>query len=117
VVEHDEKYHLTKLESVWGSVHTHRLAAEPGTEVRLRVRARDVSIGLGLDERSSILNVFQARVAALAEAAPGEVLVKVECVDDPSQPLLALITQKSCDDLALVVGMPVLARVKGVSVR
>jgi molybdate transport system ATP-binding protein len=83
----------------------------------LRVRARDVSIGLGLDERSSILNVFQARVAALAEAAPGEVLVKVECVDDPSQPLLALITQKSCDDLALVVGMPVLARVKGVSVR
>jgi molybdate transport system ATP-binding protein len=117
VTEQDEQYHLTKLESVWGTVHAHRLPVVPGTEVRLRVRARDVSLGLGLDERSSILNVFQARVTAFAEATPGEVLVQVACLDDPSQSLLALITQKSRNDLALVVGTSVLARVKGVSVR
>jgi molybdate transport system ATP-binding protein len=117
VVEHDERYHLTRLRSAWGTIHTHRLEAEIGSDVRLRVLARDVSIGLGPDERSSILNLFPARLGEVADGAPGETFLRLECPEDATQSLLALITRKSFDDLGLAPGTRVVARVKGVSVR
>jgi molybdate transport system ATP-binding protein len=117
VRRHDERYHLSVVDSAWGELWTHRLTHRVGDRVRLRIRARDVSLSLGSEERSSILNVFFADVTGIAERAPGEVLVQLGCPTAPGETLLASITEKSRVDLGLEKGNRVLARVKSVSVR
>lgn len=92
------------------------LAAEralpPGTPVRLRVQARDVSIALAPPAASSVLNVLPARVVELREDRAGQVLV---VLDAGGTPLLARITRRSARLLALAPGLAVHAQVKGVA--
>lgn len=117
VIRHDHAYHLTELESAWGVMFVQRLNADSGSLVRVRLRARDISIALHEEQQTSILNVFAARVRGLLPVTAGEVLVQLECPSDPEQAVLARVTKKSVDDLGLRQGLEVYARVKGVSVR
>lgn len=117
VRRHDPAYALTELESAWGPVFTHRLAASEGRRVVLRARARDVSLALERETKSSIMNVFDAEVTALEQISAGETLVALGCPRDPKQALLARVMKKSADELGLKPGLRVLARVKGVSLR
>lgn len=117
VVRHDEGYHLSELHTAWGVVRVHRLAALPGAFARLQVRARDVSIALQPEPNTSILNAFPAKILDLSAVSPGEALLRLGCPSDPTQALLARVTQKSVDELGLSPGREVYARVKGVSVR
>lgn len=117
VLGHDDRYHLSKLDAAWGPLFVPRLTAPVGASVRLHVRARDVSIALGREHKSSILNVFRARVADSTPMRPGEVLVRLVCPSDPEQAVWARLTQKSADELGLQQGLEVYAQVKGVSVR
>lgn len=113
----DDAYHLTELDSAWGVLFTHRLEAQPGQSIHLHVRARDVSIALHAEERSSILNVLPAVVDAFEETSPGEVLLRLRCPGALDEALLARITRKSLEQLAVRVGDQVYARVKSVSMR
>lgn len=117
VLRHDDGYHLSELETAWGILFVPRLTAAVGAPVRLRVRARDVSIALGREHKTSILNVFAARVAELTVVTPGELLVQLVCPSDSEQRLLARLTQKSAHEIGLRPGLEVYAQVKGVSVR
>jgi molybdate transport system ATP-binding protein len=85
-----------------------------GSPVRLRVLARDVSVtlthALGT---TSILNIVPAVVRELAADGAAQVLLRLEA---HGVPLLARITRKSADALALAPGTPVYAQIKGVAV-
>src|SRR3569832_1919623 len=113
VVEHDHAYHVTQL-----ALGTQRLivgsqSVEIGTRLRLRVHARDVALGLEPPRRSRLLNIIAARIVEIAQTAQaGHVLVKLEI---EGQTLLARITRKSAEGLALRAGMPVYALIKSVA--
>ncbi|HMS04882.1 MAG TPA: molybdenum ABC transporter ATP-binding protein [Burkholderiaceae bacterium] len=81
--------------------------------VRLRVQARDVSLALERACDSSVLNILPAVVTELRECGPAQTMA---ALDLGGTTLLARITRKSADALALVPGKPVFAQIKGVAV-
>jgi len=115
VTKHDDSYELTELDSAWGPLWTHRLAARPAERVRLRVHARDVSLSLNENTKTSVLNSLAASVSC-ADRSGGEMLVRLSRPGG-DEVLLARITSKSYDELGLREGTRVWARIKAVSVR
>jgi len=116
VAEDDAEFELSGLDSAFGRLWVPRLAHPVGDAVRVRLLARDVSLSLEAEVRSSILNCFPARVAELGASENGQVLVRlVSRVGDEPEVLLARITRKSCVELGLAPGTDVYARVKSVS--
>jgi molybdate transport system ATP-binding protein len=115
VAEHDEHYHLTALDSRFGRLWVKPLKRAVGERVRVSIPARDVSLSLEKEEKSSILNIWEAVVIAIADAEPGQVMVKLCCPENAgNQPLLARITTRSREHLHLVEGSHVFARIKSV---
>jgi molybdate transport system ATP-binding protein len=113
VGEHDEAFYLTRLDFSGGSISVARQPHAPGHRMRLRIHARDVSLALELHADSSILNILPARVVAIADENPAQVVVRL---DAGGVPLLARITRKSAHALNLQPGMAVVAQVKSVAV-
>ena len=95
--------------TVWLPGNTDRL----GQDVRLRIQARDVSLANEPGVESSILNTLPAIVADIAGDSYGQIMV---ALDASGVRLLSRITRKSASMLALEVGKPVFAQVKGVAV-
>jgi len=109
---HDADYGLTRVRFAGGEFLVPAQDLGVGRRVRLRVLARDVSLTLERQTGTSILNIFPARVTALAEEGPAQVMVRL---DAAGTPLLARITRKSADALALAPGRPVQVQVKSVA--
>lgn len=110
---HDEAYHLTRLDTVGGSLWVTRRPLDAGHRARLRILARDVSIALDSCAESSIVNRLSATVTAIADGDnPAQVLVGL---DAGGTALLARITRRSLDQLNLVPGKAVWAQIKSVS--
>ena len=86
------------------------MAGEPRI---VRVMARDVSLTLSRHADTSILNILPATVVALADEAPGHVMVRLGL---GGSTLLARITRRSADALALRPGLGVYAQVKGAAI-
>jgi molybdate transport system ATP-binding protein len=108
----DEADFLSRLVFPGGTLWTARRSEPPGTRLRCRILARDVSIARHAEE-SSILNRFGGAIIAIGETSvPGHLLVRI---DVGGTPLLARITRRSARNLALVVGDPVIAQVKAVA--
>mgnify|MGYP003542163069 FL=1 len=118
VLEHDDAYHLSKLHTPFGALWAGRAAAELGEIVRIQIAARDVSVSKTREDQSSIVNQFEARVAAIREVTPGHVLLLLSPIDSDAQPatLFSMITRLSRDRLRIVEGQTLFARVKGVSI-
>ena len=114
VTGHDSEYHLTMLELDGRQLQMPRVfSLNPGDQVRLRIRARDVSLALRKPEHLSIRNCLPAvieEVRAEPNTAFAEVLVRVG-----QQALRARITRQSADELELAPGGDVFALVKSVS--
>ena len=88
----------------------------PGTRLRLRIAASDVSIALKPPHDSSILNILPARIVSQSPLGSGEVtLVLALGGDDRAEHVLARITRRSWDALGLAEGLDVFAQIKGVS--
>jgi len=115
VAEHDAHYHLTTLEFDGGRMTVGRSSQPLGARVRLRIHARDVSLSLQRHDDSSILNILPAQVMAIENAGVAQVLVKLCLGSGGCTPLLARITRKSADALALAVGMPLYVQIKSVA--
>ncbi|HEX5394535.1 MAG TPA: TOBE domain-containing protein, partial [Rhodocyclaceae bacterium] len=115
VGDHDDHYHLTRLDFPGGEIWVTRRDLPVGTPTRLRILARDVSIASGgeAEGQSSILNRLRAKVTAVGDADhPAQMIVRLEA---SGVPLLARITRRSCDQLGLAVGMAVWAQIKSVA--
>lgn len=109
LVSHDEDYQLSHLLIPGIQFIVPRLERPIGSQVRLRVMARDVSIALSAPSHTSILNIFPARIMEIMEVGPSQVLIKL---DLENTVLLARITRKSAAHLALHPGKQVYAQVK-----
>jgi molybdate transport system ATP-binding protein len=87
--------------------------ALPGERLRVRIRARDVSLALSAPRDASFLNVLSGTVSALGEAKGASLDVAVAI---GATTIIARITRKSVDALALAPGKPVFALVKSVAI-
>lgn len=117
VAAHDDGDGLSRVDFEGGALWLGRAAQAIGTRVRVRVPARDVSLVLERPAATSILNVLPAQVVALHLQGP-TATVRLACLDaqgDPGAPLLARITRRSAEALALAPGRRLFAQVKGVS--
>jgi molybdate transport system ATP-binding protein len=113
VVAHDPVLQLTRVARGALAMELAGLHGAPGQPLRVRVAARDVSLALIPPQQTSILNLLPARVLELADDAPGQVLLRLALEDIV---LLARITRKSAQALALQPGLAVIAQVKSVAV-
>jgi len=112
VVSHDLHYDLTTLEFSGGALTVPGVDALPGESIRLRVRARDVSIALTLPQDVSLLNVLPGRVATLTAGTGSSCDLRL---DVGGVNLAARITRLSADRLRLAVGTEVYALIKAIS--
>jgi molybdate transport system ATP-binding protein len=115
VARHDETFHLTTLSSRAGELQVPRLAAAVGAPVRAYIRARDVMLSLQPPQDISALNVLAGKVADIASVKAGggaQADVRLDC---GGAHLLARLTAKSVQRLALAPGRPVYAVIKSVS--
>lgn len=113
VAEHDETYHLTRLDFSGGSLWVGQVQQPFGNKVRARVLARDVSIATQQPHGSSITNILHARIAEIRDEGPDKVIVRLTVGE--SHVLLSRITRRSRDLLKLTAGMDVFAQVKSVA--
>ena len=110
---HDADYLLTQVEFPGGTLQLPHSGTLAGQAVRVRVQARDVSLTLQPQAGTSVLNILPARVSDLAPDGPAQTMVGL---DVGGTRLLARITRKSADALALAPGARVYAQVKGVAI-
>ena len=104
---------LSRLDFPGGHILVSRRKEAVGTTLRCRIHARDVSLALAPPQQSSILNSVVAEVLEIADAdTPGQQLVKL---DASGTCLLARITRRSANALAIAPGKPVWAQIKAVA--
>lgn len=116
VKDHDEEFHLTDIETALGGLTIHRRPEQPGTRIRVQINARDVSVGLTMQEASSILNELPLTVLEVSPLSASSCLVRLGHEADAGPVLLARITHKSKRQLSLDPGRRVFARIKSVAV-
>lgn len=113
VLGHDPARGLTRLGFAGGELLVPMRAEPPGTEARLRVRARDVAVATAAMPGLSVQNQLPATVAAIGEApSPHEVFLRLAV--GPAT-LLSRITRDSAERLGLAEGQRVWAVVKAVT--
>jgi molybdate transport system ATP-binding protein len=111
VARHDAAFRLTTLASPAGELQVPMLETPIGGHVRVYIRARDVMLSLKPPEDISALNVLSGRIARIAESG-AQADVRLDC---NGANLLARLTLKSVQRLALAPGRPVFAVIKSVS--
>jgi molybdate transport system ATP-binding protein len=113
IIEHEAAYHLTRVAFSGGELSLPAINAALGTALRIQIYARDVSITLEIAKTTSILNVLPATITDIIDDEEGQSVVRLQV---GSQPLLAHITRKSAQLLALQTGMSVYVQIKGTSI-
>lgn len=114
VQRHDPYYQLLDLRLPGGALLRITHAPKtPGSTLRVKVQARDVSLSLSADHASSILNRLPVQVLACRAADnPAHVLVSL---DASGSALLARVTRYSADQLGLHPGQALWAQIKSVA--
>ncbi len=112
VARHDQQYGLCELDFEGAPVFVNAQLYAPGEQVRVRIIARDVSIATTKPASTSILNIIEARIAAIELDTGPAALVRLE---RKGQCFLARITRKSLDTLNLVIGQTVFAQIKSIA--
>jgi len=109
----DAPFHLARLDVPGAAFWTRDPGLPLGHRIRLRVLARDVSLSLAAQPGSSIVNQVPATVDSIADDVhPSQVLVRVRA---GGSALLARVTRRSAQALALAPGQAVWAMVKSVA--
>ena len=110
---HENEYHLTHAVIDGAIISLPSLVGKLGTQLRLQIFARDVSITLQEPTATSILNVLPAVITGIVDDNSGHSVVGLRV---GAHPLLAHITQKSKRLLDLQNGMSVYVQIKGTSI-
>lgn len=104
---------LTRLTTAAGALWVPRVEAAPGTHLRLRVPASDVTLALTRPEGVSALNILPARITAIRRGDGPGALVQLDC---GGELLLARVTQRSVESMGLAHGMDLYVMLKALSV-
>jgi molybdate transport system ATP-binding protein len=110
---HDERYQLTEMAFADQRLLVPRLDSDPGAAIRVRIRARDITLALDAPARISANNVIAATVSGIHYDPGAHADVQIRVGDAR---LVARLTRFSVDRLGLAVGTPVYAIVKSVVV-
>jgi molybdate transport system ATP-binding protein len=112
VVEQDMEHDLATLAFDGGTLTATNVDALIGEPVRVRIRARDVSIALERPQRISIQNIFEGTIADIGVETNGIVDVAIAV---GTTILRSRVTQRAVRQLGLAKGLTVYALVKAVS--
>ncbi|MFM2239025.1 MAG: hypothetical protein RJA69_399 [Pseudomonadota bacterium] len=121
LVERDQTWHLARVEFNGGELWIRDSGATVGSQVRLRVLARDVSLTTQEPAHTSIQNHFEACIEAdQPDAHPSQRLVRLRTKGRVMNPetgsvVLARITQRAWSQLGLARGQSVWVQVKSVA--
>ncbi|WP_397542147.1 molybdenum ABC transporter ATP-binding protein [Roseovarius salis] len=113
VVSQDPELHLTRVDLGGATLEVPGVVLTAGAPLRLRVRARDVSLALRRPRGVSIRNMLDARILSVApepDTAFAEVLMDVA-----GQHLRARVTRAAVQELGLSADRDVVALVKSVA--
>ncbi|HLX80220.1 MAG TPA: molybdenum ABC transporter ATP-binding protein [Burkholderiales bacterium] len=112
VAAQDLETGLARLSFTGGDLLVADVNALIGETLRVRVRARDVSIALDQPRNVSVLNCLAGRIVQIGDEPGSSVDVRL---DIAGTPLIARVTRHSAKRLGLAVGKDVWAMVKAVS--
>ena len=115
VESHDDRYQLSTLACDQFQLRVPRIDLAVGTQVRLRIPAREVALALARPSDVSITNRIEGSIESLGEQGAGHAahaLVKVRV--GASTTLVVTITRESAERLALVPGLRVWCLIKSV---
>lgn len=113
VSSHDHRDGLTELHFSGGRIVAPLVDANPGTELRVRIRARDIILALSPPADTSALNILPVTVQAVGAQDGAIVDVAIRCGEAT---LLARITRRSLDKLGIREGLSCFAVLKSVAV-
>jgi molybdate transport system ATP-binding protein len=103
---------LTRLAFAGGELLATMRPGPPGTRLRLRLRARDVTVATEEPRGLSTRNILPVTLAAIGAGEPGEAFLILAA--GPTT-LLARVTRESVDRLGLRQGQPLWALIKAVT--
>jgi len=112
VTAQDMQYDLATLAFDGGTLTVTNLDALVGEPVRVRIRARDVSLALDAPLRISIQNVLRGKVTEIGSERGGVVDVSIAV---GAATVRSRITRRAVQHLALAPGVDVYALIKAVS--
>lgn len=113
VLAHDVPQHVTTLSFGAAQLSLPLLHRSIGSMVRLRIHARDIAIATERPRSISVQNIIETTVAEIKPTRAGQVEVILYLSD--KHRLIARITKRASDTLALVPGMIVWALIKSVA--
>jgi molybdate transport system ATP-binding protein len=112
VAGRNEAFGMSTLVSPAGEVHIVGLEAEPGSTVRVRIRARDVMVATERPRGLSALNILAGRIIGVSAANGLFADVLIDC---NGEVITARITRQSAEMLRLTRGLDIFAVIKSVT--
>ena len=109
----DAQWHLSRVDFDGGCIWMRDAGLPVGKAVRIRILARDVSLAISEPTNTSIQNQLRVSIQSItSDPHPSQVMVVLKC---GAEEVLARVTNRAVNELALQVGMPVWAQVKSVA--
>ena len=109
----DKPWYLSRVDFEGGCVWMRDAGLPVGKAVRIRILARDVSLATTEPQNTSIQNQLRGHIQSITpDVHPSQVMVVLRC---GAEEVLARVTNRAVDELALQVGQPVWAQVKSVA--
>jgi molybdate transport system ATP-binding protein len=113
VIRHDPNYCLTYLDHHGQSIVMPMADIAVGSDIRLRIRARDVSLATERPNGISIRNILSGTLVEIAEE-PGTAFAET-LIDIGGARVRARITRSAVAELGLALGKPTFALVKSIA--
>jgi len=112
VIAHDDAFALTRLASAAGDLLVPQVPLAVGARLRVHIRARDVMLATEPPAGLSALNVIRGTIAEMGPVLGASAEIRLDC---NGIALLARLTRRSIETLALRPGTRVFAVIKAVS--
>lgn len=113
VAKQENEFQLSTIQTSNGNNIVVPGTTNVGQHVRLRIKATDISLCKTAVTDSSILNVIEGKISAILEESAGHVLLQINSQNDI---LLARISRKSYQQLALGLNQSIYMQIKAVSI-
>jgi molybdate transport system ATP-binding protein len=108
----DEHYKLMSVDTPFGPLLIPKGRVAVGDGLRLKIQARDVSLCLTRPEKTSIINIFPARIVDVDPTHKCHVNIRLEA---GGAHLLSRVSHKSREQLGLEPGLELFVQVKGIA--
>jgi molybdate transport system ATP-binding protein len=109
---HDSRYFLTTFSFDGGELVAPGIEVPIGARVRIRIRARDVSLATERPRGISMRNILQGRIQSIDDR--GGAIVEVRTLIG-SREILARISSQAKDEMALAIGQTAYVLVKAIA--